>query len=310
MRRDARRAAPAYWIIDEASFPKAGKHSAGVARQYCGALGKLANCQVAVSLHRAGQRAGEGRPLSWRLYLPEGWSADPLRRAAAGIPAEVSYQSKTDLALAVLDEALGWGAKPGVVLADEAYGASFEWRTALRQRGLAYAVRVPWTTTAWSQGRKGPQTNRFARLPLWAANGWRSGPQPERVQESLLVGWPQGAPEPTRYWLARPARNYPSPSWWPRPRRAGGWNRTTVNLKRNSASTTSRVAPGRAGATTSPWSAPPSPFCARNNDAGALPAPKKKPAAAAPADPAPDSPAAPGHAHPLGRPVPLVPHPL
>ena len=84
VRREARRAAPAYWIIDETSFPKAGKHSVGVARQSCGALGKLANCQVAVSLHRAGERAGESRPLSWRLFLPEGWTADPARRATAG----------------------------------------------------------------------------------------------------------------------------------------------------------------------------------------------------------------------------------
>ena len=78
VRREARRAAaPAYWIIDETSFPKAGKHSVGVARQYCGALGKLANCQVAVSLHRAGERPGEGRPLSWRLYSARGMDGGP-----------------------------------------------------------------------------------------------------------------------------------------------------------------------------------------------------------------------------------------
>lgn len=257
VKREARRPAPAYWIIDETSFPKAGKHSVGVARQYCGALGKLANCQVAVSLHRAGQRAGESRPLSWRLYLPETWTVDPVRRHAAGIPAEVIYQSKTDLALAALDEALGWGAYPGLVLADEAYGTSFEWRAALRQRALAYAVRVPWTTTGWRaaptfeaqkltakgrparrprplgpepqdvraiaralpadawqeltwrQGSKGPQRNRFARLPLWAANGWRQGPQPVRVEETLLIEWPADAPEPTRYWLAQTGADLP-----------------------------------------------------------------------------------------------------
>lgn len=251
VKAEGRRPAPDYWIIDETSFPKAGKHSVGVARQYGGALGKLANCQVAVSLHRAGERTAESRPLSWRLYLPEVWTADPARRIGAGIPAGVIYQGKTELALAVLDEALGWGAKPGVVLADEAYGGSSEWRAALRARALRYAVRVPWTTTGWErapvfevqkltakgrparrprplgpepqdvretaralpadawtqvtwrQGSKGPQTNRFARLPLWAANGWRSGPQPARVEESLLIEWPQDAPEPTRYWLAR-----------------------------------------------------------------------------------------------------------
>ena len=179
------------------------------------------------------------------------------RRSAAGIPAEVIYQSKTDLALAVLDEALRWGAYPGVVLADEAYGGSSEWRAALRQRALAYAVRVPWTTTGWRaaplfeaqkftakgrparrprplgpepqdvraiaralpatawvavtwrQGSKGSQTNRFAWAPLWAANGWRGGPQPERVEETLLVEWPADAPEPTRYWLTRLGTDLP-----------------------------------------------------------------------------------------------------
>ena len=327
VRREARRPAPAYWIIDETSFPKAGKHSVGVARQYCGALGKLANCQVAVSLHRAGERAGESRPLSWRLYLPEGWTEDVARRRAADVPAEVSYQSKTDLALAVLDEALGWGAPPGVVLADEAYGGSFEWRAALRERALRYAVRVPWTTTGWReaprfeppkltaqgrparrprplgpapqdvreiarglppeawtqvtwrQGSKGAQTNRFARLPVWAANGWRSGPQPERVGETLLVEWPADAPEPTRYWLAR---NCPWPSWWPRPKRAGASSRTTANSRGNSVSTTSRAAPGRAGATTSLWSRRPSPSCVPSS-VGALPAPKKRPPPTLPA---------------------------
>ena len=140
--RESRQGAPAYWIVDETSLPKAGKHSVGVARQYYGALGKLASCQVAVSLHRAGERAGQSRPLSWRLYLPGGWTEDVGRRTAAGIPASVTYQSKTDLALAVLDEALGWGAKPGVVLADEACGGSFR-----------VARRPPWTQPGLRRAR-------------------------------------------------------------------------------------------------------------------------------------------------------------
>ena len=79
-------APPAYWILDETSFPKAGQHSAGVQRQYCGALGKTANCQLAVSLHRADEAAGKSQPLSWRLFLPESWTDDPARCQRAGVP--------------------------------------------------------------------------------------------------------------------------------------------------------------------------------------------------------------------------------
>ena len=353
VRREARRAAPDYWIIDETSFPKAGKHSVGVARQYCGALGKIANCQVAVSLHRAGERPAEGRPLSWRLYLPEAWTADVARRAAAGVPAEVAYQSKTDLALAVLDEALGWGAYPGLVLADEAYGGSFEWRAALRQRGLRYAVRVPWTTTGWKdaplfepqkltakgrsarrprplgpgpqdvrqiaralpadawtavtwrQGSKGPQTNRFARLPLWAANGWRTGPQPARIEEALLIEWPTDAPEPTRYWLAQTASNLPLPTLvaaakarW---RIEQDYRELKEELGLDHFEGRSWAGWGHHLALATVAFA----FLRAEQRRRTLGAQKK-----AAANPARDAPAPPGRAHPLERPMSLVPNPL
>jgi SRSO17 transposase len=86
---------PAYWVIDETSFPKAGRHSVGVQRQYCGALGKKANCQIAVSLRRADEENGTSQPLGWRLYLPESWTEDPKRCQ----PPEVVHRSKLDLAL-------------------------------------------------------------------------------------------------------------------------------------------------------------------------------------------------------------------
>ena len=242
---------PAYWIIDETSFPKAGTHSAGVQRQYCGALGKTANCQMAVSLHRADEAAGTSQPLSWRLFLPESWTEDAARCQRAGIPPGMIHHSKQDLALGLLDQALGWKSPAGIVLADEAYGGSFGWRLALRQRSLFYCVRAPWTTTAWQetprfgppepvrrsfrakrgpllgpepknllaiarelpasawkkvtwrQGTKGPQRSRFATFHLWAAHGWKQGPQPERIKETALIEWPEGEPAPTRYWLAR-----------------------------------------------------------------------------------------------------------
>ena len=142
---------PAYWVIDETSFPKAGRHSAGVQRQYCGALGKTANCQLAVSLHCADEAAGTRQPLSWRLFLPASWTDDPARCQRAGIPPGLVHQSKLDLALSLIDQALGWRSPAGAVLADEAYGGSFEWRLALRERGLFYCVRMPWTTTAWQE---------------------------------------------------------------------------------------------------------------------------------------------------------------
>ena len=144
-------ALPAYWIIDETSFPKAGSHSAGVQRQSCGALGKTANCQMAVSLHRADDAAGTSQPLCWRLFLPESWTDDAARCQRAGVPSGIVHQSKLDLALGLLDQVPGWQSPSGVVLADEAYGGSFEWRLALRERGLFYCVRVPWTTTAWQE---------------------------------------------------------------------------------------------------------------------------------------------------------------
>lgn len=246
--------APDYWVIDETSFPKAGSHSAGVQRQYGGALGKTANCQMAVSLHRADETAGTSQPLAWRLFLPESWTDDPPRCQRAGIPSGIVHQSKLDLALGLIDQALDWKSPAGVVLADEAYGGSFQWRASLRERNLFYCVRIPWTTTGWQeaprfgppepvrrgrpalrgpllspepknllaiaqalpvsawktvtwrQGTKGAQRSRFATLSLWAAHGWKQGPQPERIEEVALIEWPQGEPAPTRYWLARPPK--------------------------------------------------------------------------------------------------------
>lgn len=135
-------------IIDETSFPKQGTHSVGVARQYCGALGKTANCQVAVSVH-LGTDAG-CVPLVWKLYLPDAWTGDPARRTAAGIPEAVRYRTKNELALDALDEVRARGVGPRVVLADSAYGNSFEFRAALVERQLPYCVQVEPVTKAWT----------------------------------------------------------------------------------------------------------------------------------------------------------------
>jgi SRSO17 transposase len=116
-RRPPRR--PAIGSSTLTSFPKAGTHSAGVQRQYCGALGarRLA-CQIAVSLHRAGKEAAQSQPLCWRLYLPESWTEDTTRRQRAGVPPKVTHQSKLELALELIDQALGWESPAAVVLAD------------------------------------------------------------------------------------------------------------------------------------------------------------------------------------------------
>ncbi|MGH9694990.1 MAG: IS701 family transposase [Bryobacteraceae bacterium] len=136
-------------ILDETSFPKQGTQSVGVARQYCGALGKTANCQVAVSLHLGTDHAC--LPLTWELYLPEAWITDPERRAAAHVPEAITYQTKGDLALAALDRVRTWGVGPRVVLADAGYGTSHEFRAALTARELPYCVQVAPSVKGWSE---------------------------------------------------------------------------------------------------------------------------------------------------------------
>lgn len=159
--------APTDWIIDETGFPKQGTHSVGVARQYCGSLGKRANCQMAVSLHA--RYPHSGWPLGWRLYLPESWTQDPERCRRAGVPAEVGFKPKTDLALDLIAEALAQGMKPGVILADHTYGRSFLWRRRLLEWALSYCVGVDedtavWTEAVWQTQCQNP-TGRLRKRP-------------------------------------------------------------------------------------------------------------------------------------------------
>jgi SRSO17 transposase len=139
----------AYWLIDEVSFPKQGQHSVGVARQYCGTLGKTANCQVAVTLDLGTEESST--PLDWALYLPEHWIKDPVRRKEAGVPEEITFKTKTELALDLIDEVKGWGLQGRLVLADSAYGDVFEFRKGLRDRGLDYVVQVSGDLMAWTK---------------------------------------------------------------------------------------------------------------------------------------------------------------
>jgi SRSO17 transposase len=127
-------------IIDDTALPKQGTHSVGVARQYCGALGKRANCQVLVSLTLAHGEVPV--PLALRLYLPEAWADDADRRERAKVPAAVNFQTKGALALAELDRVTTAGVHFGLVLADAGYGTSAEFRAGLTTRGLRWAVGI------------------------------------------------------------------------------------------------------------------------------------------------------------------------
>ncbi len=141
--------APAAWVIDDTAFPKFGRHSVGVAPQYCGTLGKVANCQVGVSVHATTDQAS--CPLDWRLFLPEEWDADAERRRKAHVPDHERHRPKWQLALELLDELAGWDLQAPVVLADAAYGEVSQFRLGLEQRELAYLVQVPGTISAYPQ---------------------------------------------------------------------------------------------------------------------------------------------------------------
>lgn len=139
-----------WWIIDDTRFPKKGKHSVGVARQYCGMLGKQDNCQVAVSVSLACAQGSV--PVAWQLYLPEDWAADPVRRQQAGVPEELRFATKTQIALAQLRALLAEGAPHHCVLADAGYGVDTAFRQALSDMGLPYAVGVTSAVVVWLPG--------------------------------------------------------------------------------------------------------------------------------------------------------------
>ena len=238
------------WIIDDTGFPKKGQHSVGVARQYCGQLGKQDNCQVAVSLSLANRHAS--LPVAYRLYLPEDWAGDDQRRRKAGVPEEVSFKTKPEIALEQIAAACKAGLPRGVVLMDAGYGNNSELRTAVTALGLSYvagilsnttvwapgtgplppkvwapghgrptkrlrrdgahqpvkvkdlALSLPakaWRTITWREGSNAPLRSRFARLRVRIARRDfdRSESWPE---EWLLIEWPVGEKEPTKYWLS------------------------------------------------------------------------------------------------------------
>lgn len=140
-----------FWIVDETGWAKQGSHSVGVANQYCGRLKRKANCQVSVSLSVATAKAS--LPIAFRLYLTEEWAEDAARREKVGVPPEVSFQTKPEIALTQIRQAVQEGVPLGVVLADEVYGSNREFREGVASLHLRYSVAVRCVTTVWTQQR-------------------------------------------------------------------------------------------------------------------------------------------------------------
>jgi len=237
------------WVIDDTGFPKKGSHSVGVARQYCGQIGKQDNCRVAVSLSVTTEASS--MPVAFRLYLPEVWANDSERRKQAGVPTEVEFRTKAEIALAQIRRARERGIPEGVVLADAGYGIDTAFRTELTKLELRYVAGIQstvtvwkpgegpkpapayrgmgrpprllrrdaqhqpvsvkdlaqslpatsWKTVTWRQGVKQKLRSRFAALRVHPAHrdNWRAAPHPE---EWLLIEWPRGEAQPTKYWLS------------------------------------------------------------------------------------------------------------
>jgi SRSO17 transposase len=161
------------WIVDDTGFPKRGTHSVGVARQYCGQLGKEDNCQAAVSLSVSTWSAS--LPIAWRLYLPEVWCQDSERCRQAKIPEEIKFQTKPEIALQQIQRALEQKVPIGVVLVDAGYGKGTQFRTDLTQLGLQYVAGIESNASVWEPGQQ--------PLPVPARKPGRGAP-PKRLSRN------------------------------------------------------------------------------------------------------------------------------
>lgn len=142
------------WVVDDTGFPKKGQHSVGVTRQYCGQVGKQENCRVAVSLSMTTETSS--MPVAYRLYLPETWANDSQRRRKTGVPAEIAFHTKAEIALAQIRRARERGIPEGVVLADAGYGTDTGFRAQLTKMELRYVMGIMSTVTVWKPGQ-GPK---------------------------------------------------------------------------------------------------------------------------------------------------------
>jgi len=216
------------WIIDDTAFPKHGPHSVGAHHQYCGQLGKQAVCQVVVTLSIANHDAS--LPIAYRLYLPEEWAKDAARRQKARVPEQIAFKTKPQIALEQIRAACAADVPRGVVLMDASYGSNSALRTGISALALAYvaaivatvkvraapergaperrmsvkelALSLPkqaWHTIAWREGAADRLRSRFARVRVRIAPTRRAA---GRAEETLLIEWPEGEAEPTKYWLS------------------------------------------------------------------------------------------------------------
>ena len=221
------------WIIDDTSFPKQGTHSVGVHHQYCGQLGKQANCQVVVTLSIANHHAS--LPIAYRLYLPREWAEDAARRKKAHVPKAITFKTKPQIALEQIRWACAAGVPRGVLLIDASYGSNSRLRSGVSALGLSYvaaivatvkvraasdhggleqrmsvkqlALSLPkhaWRTITWREGTNERLSSRFARVRVRTAPIRRAS---ERAEETLLIEWPEGESEPTKYWLSTLDKN-------------------------------------------------------------------------------------------------------
>jgi len=166
------------WVLDDTGFPKDGKDSPGVKRQYSGTLGKIGNCQIGVSLHAVGSKGTV--PLGWALYLPEEWCKEKARRKKAKIPEEVAFATKPQLGVELAVRAAGWKIKKAPVLGDSAYGDNTELRDQLHGEGLQYVLSVSPETTVF------PAETKFTAPEPRTGPGRRSNhPRPDRDPESI-----------------------------------------------------------------------------------------------------------------------------
>lgn len=170
------------WIVDDTGFAKKGPHSVGVARQYSGTLGKVANCQVAVALHLATDDAC--MPLNFALYLPEEWTQDPERMKKGGVPEQATFKTKWQLALDLIDEAGRWDIPQGVIVCDVFYGKVNEFRRGLLERNLFYMAEIQSKTIVFDQ----PPTGKTKK------GRPKKGPAPEELKTISVKDFAKALP--------------------------------------------------------------------------------------------------------------------
>jgi SRSO17 transposase len=182
VRRCAERVCPELdveaWVLDDTGFPKDGKRSPGVKRQYSGTLGKIGNCQIGVSVHAVGKRGTA--PLGWALYLPEDWCDDAERRTKAKVPEQLVFKTKPELGVELVERAAGWGLSAVPVLGDQAYGDNTALRERLHAAGREYVLAVGGQTKVFA-----PETVFTVPDPTGEHGRPKSRPQPDREPETI-----------------------------------------------------------------------------------------------------------------------------